>query len=159
MSTLYNMTEQAKYLYSLLENGDIEEQVLIDTIESIGANEKLESYVYIQKQFEADIEAYKKEKIRLENKIKTCQNAILKMKSAMLDFMICSGLNKIKAGTFNLFLRDFESINIADPKKIPPEYITPSDPKIDKEGIKKAIKNGTPIPGAELVKNKSIIAK
>lgn len=33
------------------------------------------------------------------------------------------------------------------------------DSKIDKEAIKKAIKTGTTIPGAELVKNKSIIAK
>ena len=50
MSTLYQMTAQAQFLYDLLENEEIDAQTLKDTLEGIGSNEKLESYIYIQKQ-------------------------------------------------------------------------------------------------------------
>ena len=48
LASLYEMTEQAQRLYNLLDNGEIDPKTLEDTLESIGANEKLENYVYIQ---------------------------------------------------------------------------------------------------------------
>ena len=53
--TLYEMSETARQLYELLEAGEIDEQTVNDTMESIGASEKLESYVYIQRQLESEI--------------------------------------------------------------------------------------------------------
>lgn len=157
--SLFEMTEQARYLYNLLENEEIDNQTLEDTLESIGANEKLESYTYIQKQFEADLAAYKNEKERIEKKMKTCQNAIERMKSAVLEFMNVTGQKKAKAGTFDLSIRAFESVNITDESKISEEWLKPQPPKIDKAAIKKALKEGMSVDGAEIVKKDSLIVR
>lgn len=159
MASLYEMTESAKYLYSLLENDEIDEQTVADTLESIGVNEKLESYVYVQKQFESDLAAYKAEKERIEKKMKTCQNAIDRMKTTVIEFMSVTGLNKAKAGTFDLSIRKSESVNILDESKISDEWLKPQPPKIDKAGIKKALKDGEEISGAVLVENNSLIVR
>ena len=64
---LYEMSDQARTLYQLLEEDEIDENIYFDTLESIGANEKLESYIYVQKQFEANLQSLKKEKERTLN--------------------------------------------------------------------------------------------
>ena len=87
MSTLYQMTAQAQFLYDLLENGEIDTKTLENTLEGIGANEKFESYVYIQKQLESDLAALKGEKDRLKRKMESLNKNIEKMKSAVLLFM------------------------------------------------------------------------
>ena len=157
--SLFEMTESARYLYNLLENDEIDEQVVLDTLEGIGATEKLESYVYIQKQFEADMAAYKAEKERMEKKMKTCQNAIDRMKSAVLEFMNVTGVKKAKAGTFDLSIRKSESVNITDFLSIPEDYLKFQEPKVDKAGIKKALKSGEQVSGAELTENLSLIVR
>lgn len=157
--SLFEMTESARYLYNLLENDEIDEQVVLDTLEGIGATEKLEAYVYIQKQFEADLTAYKAEKERMEKKMKTCQNAIDRMKTAVLEFMNVTGVKKAKAGTFDLSIRKTESVTITDEGKIAEEWLKPQPPKIDKAGIKKALKNGEQISGAELTESNSLIVR
>lgn len=156
---LYEMTEQARYLYNLLENEEIDSQTLEDTLESIGANEKLESYTYIQKQFEADLAAYKNEKERIEKKMKTCQNAIDRMKSAVLEFMNSAGLKKAKAGTFDLSVRKSESVSITNLIDIPDEFLTYQPPKANKAEIKKRLKAGETVCGAELVENSSVVIR
>lgn len=157
--SLYELTEQARYLYNLLENEEIDSQTLEDTLEGIGANEKLESYTYIQKQFESDLEAFKREKERIEKKMKTCQNAIDRMKSAVLEFMNSAGLKKAKAGTFDLSVRKSESVSITNLIDIPDKFLTYQPPKANKAEIKKAIKNGEVVSGAELVTNESVVIR
>ena len=157
--TLYELTEAAKELYALLENDEIDNQTFLDTLESIGTAEKLENYTYVQKQLESDYESYRKEKERLDKKMRACQNGIERMKTAVLDFMNCSGLKKAKAGTFNLSIREFESVNITDENKIHERWLKPQPPKIDKAAIKKALKEGLAVEGAEIVKKNSVIAR
>lgn len=150
MATLFEMTEQAQCLYGLLETGEIDPKTLKDTLESIGANEKLENYVYIQKQLESDLVALKNEKDRLEKKIKTCSNNIEKMKSAVLMFMTAAGIKKAKAGTFNLSVGTSEKIRVTDESKIPQEFLIKQPPKIDLMSLKKLLKNGDKVSGAVL---------
>lgn len=153
MSTLYELTEQARYLYNLLENEEIDNQTLEDTLESIGVNEKLESYTYVQKQIESDLEALRKEKERIEKKMKTCQNSIERVKSAVLEFMNVTGQKKAKAGTFDLSIGKSESVNITNLIDIPDEFLVYQPPKANKAEIKKKLKAGETVCGAELVEN------
>lgn len=150
MATLYEMTEQAQHLYGLLESGEIDQQILEDSLESIGANEKLESYIYIQKQLESDLTAFKSEKDRLDKKIKACSNNIEKMKAAVLMFMLAAGVKKAKAGTFNLSVGTSEKIYVTDESKLPKEFFIEQQPKIDLASIKKLLKSGEKVPGAKL---------
>ena len=150
LATLYEMSEQAQYLYTLLENDEIDQQTLEDTLESIGANEKLENYIYIQKQLENDLTVLKNERDRIDKKIKACSNNIEKMKSAILMFMLSAGIKKTKAGTFDLSISTTEKIHVTDEKKIPKEFFIEQRPKINLLSLKKLLKNGDKIPGAEL---------
>lgn len=156
---LYEMSDQARTLYQLLEEDEIDENIYFDTLESIGANEKLESYIYVQKQFEANLQSFKKEKERIEKRMKTCQNNIERMKSAIMEFMTSARLKKVQAGTFTLSLRSYESVNITDENQIPEEFLIPQPPKINKAEIKKYLKLGDVISGAEIIQKDSVTAR
>ena len=49
MATLYELTNQANALYELLQGEEIDEQTFNDTLEAMGAGEKIESYCKIIK--------------------------------------------------------------------------------------------------------------
>ena len=65
MATIYELTEQANALYNLLQAEEIDEQTYNDTLEAMGAGEKVESYCKVIKQLQSDAEMYKTEIDRL----------------------------------------------------------------------------------------------
>lgn len=156
MSTLYELTEQAACLYELLQNNEIDEETFNDTLESMGASEKAESYCKVIKQFQSDIEMFKNEIDRLSARKKTAENAVDRMKNALLLFMQQTGQDKLKAGTFAITQATTQAVNITDEKAIPCIYLVEQPPKIDKTAIKKAIKDGENVSGAELINNKGV---
>ena len=156
MSTLYEMTQNASKLYDLLLMGEIDEQTFADTLESIGADEKINSYCEIINQFKADVKSIKDEISRLTERKDNCENAIERMKSALDEFMKASGKTKEKTDKFTIYYRNTQSVNILDEDKLPDEYLIPQPPKIDKKAISAAIKGGEKVDGAELVTKSSI---
>ena len=157
--TLFQMKEAAVNLYEMLQNDEIDEQTLNDTIESIGIDEKLEDYIYVIKTYEADMLAYKLEIDRLTAKKKSAENNISRMKQAIVDFMTETNQKKARAGTFSLSLRETESVELIDESKLSEEYLKPQPPKPDKMAIKKAIKAGIKVEGAYLIKKESVVTK
>lgn len=159
LATLYELTAQAQKLYGLMEEGEIDQITLNDTLESMGANKKLENYIYIVKQLENDRLVLTTEKDRLDKKIKACNKNIEKMKNAIVSFMESSGLSKTRAGTFSLSVGTTEKITITDEEKIPKNFFVKQPKKIDLVALKKEIKKGTKIEGAILEKGKYLIAR
>lgn len=156
MATLYELTEQARCLYELLQDNEIDEQTFNDTLEAMGAGEKAENYCKIIKQFQNDVEMFKSEIDRLTARKKAAENAVDRMKAALLLFMQQTGQDKIKAGTFSIYTATTPSVNITDEKLIPCIYLVEQPPKISKDAIKKALKNGEKVNGAELVNNTGV---
>ena len=154
--TLYEMTAQANELYELLQNEEIDEQVFLDTLEAIGTEEKIEGYCQVIKELQGDFEKYKAEADRLTARMKTAKNGIDRMKDSLLAFLRATGQNKVKAGTFAVSIGQSEQTNILDEALIPTEYKTPQPDKIDKTAIKKAIKSGQAVLGAEIIINESV---
>ena len=157
--TLYEMKQAAINLYEMLQADEIDEQAYNDTMEGIGADEKLEDYIYVIKQYEADNVAIKTEIDRLKTNKEKNDKAIERMKKAVVDFMNATGQKKANAGTFKLSLRKSESTVITDETKIPSEYLVPQPPKVDKTAIKKAIKLGIKVDGAVIEIKESVVAK
>lgn len=153
MPTLYEMTVQATELYEMLQAEEIDEQTFNDTLEAIGAGDKVESYCKLIKQLQYDVEMYKGEIDRLTARKKTTENAVDRMKNALLAFLQLSGQDKVKAGTFAVSTATTQAVNITDEKAIPCIYLVAQPPKIDKNGIKTALKAGEEINGAELINN------
>lgn len=156
MASLYEMTEQAKALYELLQTEEIDEQIFSDTVEAIGANEKCESYCHIIKQLQNDESMYEHEIERLKKHKQSASNACTRMKNALIEFMQASGQDKIKAGTFSISTTRSQSVSIIDEKLIPSIYLTPQPPKINKAEIKNALKAGNEVKGAILSNNRGI---
>ena len=157
--TLYEMKQAAINLYEMLQADEIDEQAYNDTMEGIGADEKLEDYIYVIKQCEADNVAIKTEIDRLKANKEKNDKAIERMKKAVVDFMNATGQKKANAGTFKLSLRKSESTLITDETKIPSEYLVPQPPKVDKTAIKKAIKLGIKVDGAVIEIKESVVAR
>lgn len=156
--TLYEMTDAARYLYDLLESGEIDPQTVADTLESIGADEKCDSYCRIIRQLQADVDALNAEKVRLDAKKRTAENAIERMKGALLAFAEASG-GKVKTALFSVSTRSSVKTEILDPDAIPAAYKVPQPDKIATAEILKALKAGETIPGAALAESVYVVIK
>ena len=156
MANLYEMTNQAKELYEMLQSDMIDEQTFSDTLEAIGAEEKLIGYCQVIEQFKADIEMYKAEIERIDAKKKSAEKSVDRMKKTISEFMVAVGKDKEKAGTFSISISPVKSVNITDESKIPSQYLVEQKPKVDKVGIRKAIESGASVDGAELITSSSV---
>lgn len=157
--TLYEMTNAANALYEMLCNNEIDEQTIVDTLEAMGTEEKLESYCKVIRQLEADAEVLKAEKTRIADKQKTVENSIARMKLAVQEFLKAKGVQKDNAGIFKVALSSSKSVEITDPSAIPTEYIKPAKVEFDKSAIRKVLMSGKIIPGTELKINEGVQIK
>ena len=107
MSSLYEVTGNILALQELLESPLDDEDVLKDTLEAVqGEYEaKIEAYCKVLKNIDADIEAFKMEAKRLNEKAKTLENNRDRLKKAMFDSMKATNTTKIKAGVFNVAIQ------------------------------------------------------
>ena len=155
---LYEMTNEIRRLYELLteENNEDTEQIIADAIESIEADKKVEGYCQVIKQLQADAEMLKAEKQRIDRNKATAENGIERMRNALRDFLEAANLDKVKAGTFNVSMRETASVNIINELDLPEKYLIPQMPKADKAAIKEALNNGEKIDGAELQFKKGV---
>lgn len=157
--TLYEMTAEATYLYDLLCNGDIDEQTVNDTLESIDVQGKLEDYCKVIRQFEADAEMFKTEKDKLAAKQKRAEAAVERLEAAMLAYMGATKQDKATCGVFDIKVKQSKAANIVNEAAVPDAYKVEQAPKIDKAAIRKALMAGEIVEGAELKINYSINIK
>lgn len=150
---LYEISETARKLQELLEAGEIDEQTVADTMEAIGAEEKLESYCHVQKNLEAEVAAYKAEIERMTARKQSLEKQIDRLKAAQVEFLQASGQKKAKAGTFSLSLRESEAVYVTDESEIPAAFWKPQPAKLDKAAVKAALKAGEAVAGAALQTN------
>lgn len=159
--TLYEMSNAARQLYELLDSGEIDESILQDTMESIGASQKLEDYIHVQKSFEAEIAMYEAEMARLKENKRILENRVEYMKSKIIDYMKATGQKSANAGTFKLTMRENKSCEITNESEIPLQYLReiPAKYEPDKKAMLAALKNGETISGASLKTSYSVTAK
>ena len=153
---LYEITGEALYLQELFLNGDIDERVVRDTLEAIGANDKLESLCYVLKNLDAFAKSCKEEENKLAEKRKAAENGISRIKDNMLAFMEASMSDKIKAGVFTVRIGSTVKTEV-DESAISAEYKIPQPDKIDTARIKADLKEGKEIPGARLTESRYVV--
>lgn len=147
---LYEMTETAKYLYLMLEDGEIDEQVVSDSIESMCVSDKLEDYCKVIQQFKADAKAYEAEKNRLKKKQEQAERAVERLSKAVINFMAVTGEEKKKCGLFDLRVNSGKSVQVVDVDKIPEQFFKEQPAKLDVAGIRKILMDGGEVAGAAL---------
>lgn len=161
---LYEMTETAKQLMQLFEDGDIPEDAVNDTLEGIRVQDKLEDYCKVIKSFEYDSSTIDREIERLKSAKERTQKAINRLTKAVTEYLTTTKSRKATAGTFALSLRKSESVQITDESKIPEKFIvtkTTVKTSPDKTAIKKFLKENeeNAVEGAMLVVNENLQIK
>lgn len=151
MATLYELTEQAVTLIEMLESGDIDEQILTDTLEAMCVKEKLEDCCKVIRQLEADAEVYKKEKDFFAKKQQSAKNGVDRIKRMITQHLLATNTDKLDAGIFKIKHTKSKAVEVIDEEQISILYKIERPCKFDKRAIAQAIKDGEDVGGAVLV--------
>ena len=146
---------------SLLETeeltSELEAMLIINQQE---LSEKSINYAKVIRNKEADSDAIDNEIKRLKSMKDANDRVIDRMKLAVKDAMLASGIDKIESSFFKLSLRRSESVEVINQDQLPECFVkakityTP-----DKVAIKDAIKSGMTVEGAVIVENFSLQIK
>lgn len=157
-NSLYHITSEQLRINELLEelegelSPELEEALIINEENFIA---KSEGYIESIAYFKAKQEAAK---VRIEEyqRIKRiAENAEKRLKERMQWAMETLGRDKVEVGLHKISLRSSTAVNITDDVRIPNQYIK-VETKIDKESLKRDLKAGMVIEGAELVTNRNL---
>ena len=154
MATLYELTGQFLEIYNM----DLDDETKADTLESIDWNsdyeEKVENYIKVIKNNEADIEARKNEIKRLTELNRADERKNERMKEVLKESMALTGHDRVDTKLFKVAFRKSQSVEVED--LLLPESYKVATWKPDKKRIKEDLKNGLEILGAELVERKNL---
>ncbi len=156
MANLYELTQNALALQEMFEGGEIDEQVLADTLEGMGLNEKVENICKVIRNLDAKATAFKEEKDRLAKRQSECENGVKRLKNSLLECLTSLDKQKIEAGLFTVSKSKTKSVKIINESELDEFFLKPQPPKIDTTGISKALKSGIEVKGAELVDSEYI---
>ena len=112
---------------------------------------------WVIKKITADRKTAIEERDRINDIISSYDKVIEKLSSNLKGAMELYGILELKSPTLKVNFRKSESVNIIDIDALPKEYITVKTTEMpDKTAIKRALKEGTDIAGAELVINQNL---
>ncbi len=164
---LYELTKDYLAFMQAVENDEIPEEALADTLESITAciEEKADSIACILKNLDAECAAIKAEEARLAERRKAKEKAHERIKQYLSETLQSAGIYKIETARNRITFRKSETVEIVDDVFIKwaqmhrDDLLTYSEPKANKTEIKKALKDGAEVVGAELRINQNIQIK
>lgn len=145
------------------ENNELDEKTINDTKESVELllQEKSEQLELILKELEAKEEKCKEIADFYAEKAKQANEKRKTLKELILETMRKLGTKKIETVTGTFTIRNnMPSLIIDDEDLIPQKFTTfVQTKKIEKNEIKKEIKNGMKIPGVHLETTQSLLVK
>lgn len=119
-------------------------------------SKKIENIGCWIKNLTAEAAALKNEKDALAQREKVAKNKADGLKQYLAGYLAGQ---KFKTAKVAISYRKSEAVEIADEAAVPDEYRIPQPDKIDKTGIKKALKDGAVIVGAQIVERQNILIR
>lgn len=164
---LYELTNDYLALMQAIDNDEIPEEAIADTLEAITASieDKADSIACLLKNLDADIVAIKAEEARLAERRKAKEKSHERIKQYLSETLQSAGIDKVETARNRITFRKSESVEIADEVFISwarlhrDDLLTYAEPKANKTEIKKALKSGAEVVGAELRINNNIQIK
>jgi hypothetical protein len=158
---LYEITREAQELASLLETEEFTpelEAALIINQDQL--QNKAGNYAKVITNIQSDSDAIDAEIKRLKAMKETKDRALNRLKEALREAMLVSGIDKIESSLFKLYLRRSEAVEVDVVDALPSEFINIKNVvTADKLAIKEAIKRGENITGARIIENFNIQIK
>ena len=155
--SLYIITGQLAALQEMAYDPDVDEQALNDTMEAIDMEfeDKADGYAMILRKLSGDVEAIKSEIDRLQNRKKTIENNIDRLKKALEQSMIFLDKRKFKTQLFSFGIqKNPPSVDLVG--EVPEEYLIPQEPKVDKKAILAYVKEHGDTEYAHLTQSESL---
>lgn len=154
MASLYEIEEQILNCVDL-ETGEIIDKEALASL-CMERNNKVEGIALWIKNLLAEAKMIKEEKDNLAYRQKVCENKAESLK----DFLsrLLDG-EKFKTSKVSISYRKSEKVDVLDIGKLDDDYLKFKDPEPDKTKIKKALKDGICLEGAQLVESQNIQIK
>lgn len=155
---LYDLTGKLLEIEELIEAGEIDDDVLLDTWESIDAvfEDKADGYAKVIRNFEASAEALKAEEQRIGKRRKSYENAAKRLRAALQSAMIVADKRKIKTELFTFSIQANQPKLVIDDEAALPDGFKVVTYTPDKSGLKKALQAGDEIEGVHLEASESL---
>jgi len=156
MPHLYELTEQMKGLQALIDEGELDPEMLQDTLEGLNTDlvEKGQDVLHFLANLGGDIKVFDDEIKRMTARKKTLQNNYDWLKEYLRSNMAENGITKITCPLFTASLRKAgKKVEIFSEKDLPVSYQTlvPATWQINLVQIARDLKANIDIPGAKLV--------
>ncbi len=141
MATLYELTGQFRELLELVEQGEVDPEMLADTLEGLeGEIEiKADGYAKVIKELEGKTAMLKGEIERLSNRKSAIENNIKTMKESLEIAMRTTGKVKFKTDLFSFNIQK-NPARLVITGDVPKDYLIPQEPKVDNKTIKDLLK-------------------
>lgn len=162
---LFEITAAYQSFVDAVENGEIPESAIADTLESITATleEKADNTACVIKNITAEILALRAEERKLAERRRIKENQVERLREYLSNALIQSGHTKIETARNKISFRKSESVKIDDESafiewamKDNDEYLTYKEPTINKAAIKKALADGKEIKGAYIEQKQNL---
>lgn len=146
MSSLYELTGEYLEVFQMLEDDEIEEQVIMDTLESLGGEieVKADNYAKFIKNLESNIDAAKKEIDRLNGRKVNLENRVKNLKNHLYNSMKVTGKTKFTTDLFSFNIQKNggkRKLTVdADIKLIPEEFKIKQPDVVDGDKVRELIK-------------------
>ena len=154
MATLYELTGQFLDIYNL----ELDEETKLDTLDSIDweteYETKVENYIKVMKNIDADVEARKAEIKRLTELNKADEKKKDHLKETLSMSMALTGHERVDTPLFKVSFRKSQAVEVDE--TVLPEAYKVATWKPDKKRLKENLKNGLEIVGATLVERKNL---
>ena len=167
--TLYEISKGYQDFLNAVENGEIPEEALKDTLDAIDGEfeAKADNVACMIKNQIAEVDAMKKEIEVLSERMKTKKNKVEWLRKYLLGEMQAVGKEKLETSRNLIRVRksppsvkiENEQAFISWAVQHREDVLTYSDPKPNKTAIKELIQSGQNLPLVEIVQNNAITIK
>lgn len=163
--TLYAIADQYLADIEKLQDMELDEQTLTDTLEGLSGELEVKATnvgMFIRN-LESSAEQIKMAEKQMADRRKALEARAERVKQYLKENMIRTGISKIESPYFTLSIRNNpEAVEVINQDMIPPEYFNvppPPPATLDKIAVKKAIQSGVEVDGVRLTRSQSLQIK
>ena len=157
MSSLYNLTKDFLEIANKLDELDLDQETIQDTLESLQMpiEEKAENIIKFTRNLEAMAEARKAEAKRLTEQAGKDLKKAESLLNGLDNALRMMGKTKLTAGVFEIKYKKGSEVVLVDETKLPENYFIKEVVKkpMAKPELKLRLKSGVEIPGVSIIRN------
>lgn len=165
MTSLYQLSAEFQAVAARLDESDLDEQTIADTLEGFAADleDKVISVTQYIRNLESTAHSIKVAEEQMAQRRVSMLSKADSLKKYVMKAIEDTGIGHVDCPLFSVSVRKAPpALVVNDESHIPPVYFVqqpPPPPKLDKKALKDAIKSGLSVEGIELVSSKYLHIK